>query len=487
MSRPADGQLQAGDPLPEEVAAAHADLSALDLELRRHLLANEAGLRRATFGVVDHGKLLTSLIQPWPTFVGRRLVDELARASARLLRLVKSLPERWFGNDPQRLADFYHLPSPSLASQIIEPPTGFASALARGDFLRSTKGFRCVELNVTSSLGGWEAFGLAEAVLRHPIIRGFLEDRGVEVASRDTLRVVLGHVVDTALRAGRADGGELNTVIGMHKASQRIEITAAVQGAFDRCYAAALADVDPSLRGRLSFSYYPDLTADDGGLRHAGRRVHALIEGHLGKTDPSVLRAFKSRQLDLYNGPMCYVLGDKRNLALLSEGAEDGRFDAEEQRWIETYVPWTRRVSHGETSFHGRRSPMRELLVAERGELVLKKARSTGGDDVIVGRSTPADRWRELVDRCLESGDWLVQERVDSRGYLYQEGERGCSVHHAVWGPFVAGERYGGAMLRVKPRRLGDVVNSAQGASKSLLFEVDEKAASADRPHRRHG
>ena len=50
-------------------------------------------------------------LQSWPTFVGAAKLAEIHRATIPLTRLVKSVPERIFGNDPRRIAAFYGFPT----------------------------------------------------------------------------------------------------------------------------------------------------------------------------------------------------------------------------------------------------------------------------------------------------------------------------------------------------------------------------------------
>jgi hypothetical protein len=103
---------------------------------------------------------------------------------------------------------------------------------------------------------------------------------------------------------------------------------------------------------------------------------------------------------------------------------------------------------------------------------VLKQGMSYGGLGVAIGRFTPPERWRELGRQAAEEGGWVVQELAESLPYLYQTGERGCAPHDAIWGPFVFGDRYAGAFLRVQPKSAADVVNLTQHATQGALVDV---------------
>jgi hypothetical protein len=93
---------------------------------------------------------------------------------------------------------------------------------------------------------------------------------------------------------------------------------------------------------------------------------------------------------------------------------------------------------------------------------------------VTIGLTTPPDAWARLVaEAVVTPGGWLAQERVDSRPYVYQQGEEGYGIHNVVWGTFCFGETYGGGFLRMLPRETDErVINSARGATEGVLFEV---------------
>ncbi len=56
--------------------------------------------------------------------------------------------------------------------------------------------------------------------------------------------------------------------------------------------------------------------------------------------------------------------------------------------------------------------------------------------------------------------------------YLFQCGEQGCDVHDVIWGPFYLGQSYGGAILRMQPRKLAGPVNLSRVATEGIIFEV---------------
>ncbi|HSK76484.1 MAG TPA: non-ribosomal peptide synthetase, partial [Thermoanaerobaculia bacterium] len=454
--------------------ALHARLSRASASFLRFAAAHPEALERSRFAELDHHGVGSPYpLQPWPAFVDRARVAEMERVSTGLARLIKSLPRRVFGNDPERLREAYDLPSADLARMMVQPPDGLAAAIGRGDFLDSGQGLKCLEFNMLSALGGWEAPLWAEAYLRVPVLDRFLREERLRVASRDTVALLLAHAV---AEARELSDGEINValVTPEHTAAHGQHLEAWLAGR----YAEALRREAPGTPGALAILPYAGLRERAGALWAGDRRIHAAVELHEEGTAAPALRCFRAGRLKLFNAPVRAVLTDKRNLALLSELGDAGDLlSPEERELVARHVPWTRRLAPAAASWRGREVWLPELALSSREELVIKKARAGRGSAVHVGVATPEALWRERVASALSEGDWIVQERVEPLPYVHQQGERGWGPHDVVWGLFVLGDRYGGGFLSLAPREArtgieGGVVNVMRGATVGVIFEV---------------
>ena len=86
------------------------------------------------------------------------------------------------------------------------------------------------------------------------------------------------------------------------------------------------------------------------------------------------------------NGPVSRMLASKLNLALLSGHEHMDVFDTEEKEFIDRYVPWTRKIMPGKTSFaEGKTIDLPDFIRSNRQKLVLKPGGSYGGKGVCVG------------------------------------------------------------------------------------------------------
>lgn len=410
-------------------------------------------------------------IQPWPTLVRGGKVSEIRRATVGLARLLRSVPSRVFRRDPGAIAHFFELASEDQVRLILSEPDGLSGCLFRLDFIDGPEGFRCLEVNASAYIGGWQIRFFRDEILERPAVRELLSRDAGEPSYTDPMLELFEHVVDDTLAAGLAEG-EVNVAFLVEAEQQRPEVRSLFRF-LGREYEAALARRAPPLRGSLRLVRDEELGHDSGGISHQGTRIHALVEYRNPTLDPRLFRAFKSRRVGLYNSPAAVFLRDKRNLALLSELGASETFDPEERRLIRDHVPWTRIARPGETTFRGETVRLPVFAVEERTSLVLKPALGSRGEGVFVGARTAPKEWARGLDRAFAEGRWILQERVESLPFDYPDAEGAKHPHDVVWGLYAFGNRFGGGFLRMMPKdRGGGVINSATGATEGLLLEL---------------
>lgn len=453
----------------DDVRGAHRELGELSEKLLERVLSDPAWRRRSSFELLEREAWNPYPIQPWPLILGRRKLAELGDASLALVRLLRLIPGRVFRHDYARMAAFYRLPDPGLARMISEELDGLEGLSSRADFVESTSGLKALEVNLGSP-GGLQLSRVASTHLRLPLLRRFLADERTEVGFTDSLRILLRHVVSECLEKLPPSGPELNVAI-LSNEEFPPQLARAYSGYVNRLYAESLAELAPGTRGQVVLGLHRFLRERRGGVFLGPVELQAIVE--LGNSNwHASFRAWKAGRIRLYNGPASMILADKRNLAFLSENERSPLLDAEEQAAVRRWIPWTRQVTPGYTDYRGERVLLRELIARERSSLVLKPGRSGQGKDVHLGAATPQAAWEEVLATALRSGDWVVQEYLDSRPFLAQTGEDGCAPHDVIWGVFTFGPHYGGGFLRLQPRGEKRIVNAAQGASEGVFLEV---------------
>jgi hypothetical protein len=460
----------------DELRAAHSALSAADFQFRDFARQDPALLRRSTFHVL-HGDLrLQYRQQPWPTFVGGAKLEKLKELSLALAALIRAVPQRIFQNDAAKICEFYGLPSPAMAEIVLASPNCVDDSIARGDLIDTAEGFKCLEFNFTPNVGGWETSFVAELQRKVPQITAFIERASFRFSYTSTLQALFLHVIRLALRWNLCARGEINVACAFAASGLEEPGLRGAMEVFQRELDQTCRLAGGGLSGRILACHYGQLVPVQGSLFCEKAQVHAVLELCHELAPAGVYRCFKAGKVLLFNGPMSIVLGDKRNIALLSQSQDSGLFNEGEQEVIRKHIPWTRLVSAAWVEAHGERVFLPDLLHARREALVLKEARNYGGKGVFLGRFMAADRWEEIARKALATGGWLVQEHLDSTPYLFQCGEDGCAPHDVIWGPFVFGGTYGGVILRVQPKAAGGAVNLSIAATEGIVFEVAEPA-----------
>jgi hypothetical protein len=449
----------------------HQDLSPQDLEFRSFAHQRPDLMDRTRQPVFDHGRdLLTFRLQPWPTFVGAEKLAELKRLSLGMSNLLKSVPQRIFASPAER-ASFYNLPSPEIADIIFSDPNCIAEVIARGDFIDTPQGLKCIEFNFTPNLGGWETPILADMHLSIPGFSEFVNRNAITVKYTNTIRILFQHLVEDALAKGLGADGRLTLGFLLSADDARQPHLGKPLQFFNQELKKMLADLGTCVTAEMIFCPYAELVISRGQVFCRGRRVHSLVDCSDDPLDSRVYRCFKARTVLFYNGPVSGPLSDKRNLALASELESSGLFSDEERQLIRSCLPWSRKVRSEQVEFRGERASLPEVLSRYREDMVLKEGTAAGGKGVLMGISTSAAEWEEAVRKALASGGWMVQERLESRPYLYQSGDSGCAIHDVIWGPFIFGQRYGGVILRMQPA-CGRPVNLSLTATEGIVLEV---------------
>jgi hypothetical protein len=130
--------------------------------------------------------------------------------------------------------------------------------------------------------------------------------------------------------------------------------------------------------------------------------------------------------------------------------------------------------------------PATSLLAAEvvadaharRAELVLKPGDGSSGRDVLLGRDTGAEQWRQALERAVADGGFLVQEFIacDPLPMDFVDITNGDVVHEGVpccFGPYLFDGEQCGSYLRMGYPGGGSVMNVALGALVNGLAILD--------------
>jgi hypothetical protein len=484
-----------------EIRLSHENLSRCSRQFLEFVDRHPQALQSDHYTMLELNDKLFKL-QPWPTFINRRTREEMAAVSVKVFNLIQSIPSRLFADDYQKVSAYYRIP-PDLARYLLSGTVGRQTGhlLSRGDFVLSPGGLKCLEYNVNTNLGGLQISFWESLYLNTPIIADFLDRCGIRIRNKNVIFTLFQHLLEVARNRSGGSGDEINIAVAM-SGSMDSQTRLALEMYYNATYREVLEEHGTHLKGTVVVCDYRQMEVSGGTVRHNGRTIHTIVEWYLGFVPTDMLDVCRQGRVSILNGPLTWLLSTKSNLALLSELADSELFDPEERALIKTYIPWTRTVVRGETTYGGETVRLERFILDQREKLVLKPLLGSGGKDIYIGRYCPREKWQTIVDSAIQGGDWqdlrlgnpvtheqwqaltrqamdvqkwLVQEYVASESYLYQWGHDGCAPHSAVWGYFVFGNRYAGSWVRVLPREHDrGVINCHQGAKVSAVFEVDE-------------
>ncbi|MEV4511079.1 hypothetical protein AB0K00_19150 [Dactylosporangium sp. NPDC049525] len=380
---------------------------------------------------------------------------DLRRAAADLrtvIDLVASLPDRLFDGDRRRLCA--QLGVDARATELACAPGARTPLYARPDLYHDGTGFRLLELNAGSELGGVDWAAINDAYLRLPDFRRF-------AAEHDLRHVDIGEEIATYLRrlAAPVTGGA-DPVVALTDISK----TMATYHANYVSFVEHMADRGIDIR----ITHIADLVERDGRLHVDGTPVDVVMryftleefcaEPQAEEWLAPVLRAQDKGTVVFFASFDHGITANKGSLALVSQLRDDGRLSAEEAAAVDRILPWTRRLTP-------------ELLPrcrADRQRLVLKPGSGSSGAGVTAGWEVTDAEWEQALTAAL-AGSFVVQERVSGAPETVPDGA-GTSDWLPVWGVFVFEQGYAGTLIRVSRVDAGAVVNEATGSAFSCAF-----------------
>ena len=460
--------------IPGEMIERYRRLSVVNLDFLDFVEKNPASLSHSNFKLLELKDNLFKL-QPWPTFINQQTKETFREASEKLFELIKGIPGRVFHFNLQKMSEYYGVPVKEIKNQLDGvTPDHINNLLGRGDFILSAEGLKCLEFNVVASLGGWQIPIWESLYSNHPIIAKFLKDRGVKTRNENLLRIFMEHLVQSTI--GKIPGCDTEMNVAFVYEGILDKNRGKAGNYLDNMLKEILDRTGKGMKGNALLCDYPHLFLKDTCLFCGEKRIHALVEMYLGYVSPGVMEAFKAGNIRLQNGPISFLLSNKLNLALLSDTDTSRVFTAEERKTIDKYVPWTRKIIPGGTTYRNEKIPdLEHFILSNKERLVIKPSQGLGGTGIYVGIKSDDEEWNKAVTAALTHKNWLVQELVESVPGFYQSGELGYELHDMVWGFFMLGPRYAGVWNRVMPQKGSKgVINCHAGATVSMVFAVDE-------------
>lgn len=390
------------------------------------------------------------------------------RAVAHAAEVVTSAMERLIdcALDSGELLAELDLTDRELAMARIDPGYRRAGLTTRLDTYLSDSGFGFLEYNGESPAGIGDQLQLECMLFDLPEVRDFLESRTrLELNPR---RKLLESLVSGYQEWGGRSDEPTIAILDWSGVPTQSEFHV--------------------LRDAFESHGYPALIADPGELTYDGKTLRVgerpvdivykrvIIHEFLTQTDEThaLTRAYSEGRIFMANSFRCKVAHKKASFAVLSDPRFAGLFTDEQLHVAEAHVPWTRRVREGLVEYENEPVPMRDLLLSERQDLVLKPNDDYGGHGVTVGHATDEETWKSVVDQAF-AGSWVVQRRIpvrtESMPHFDATGHVTTADLTVDFDPFVFDGTVEGGMVRLSGTALSNI-SAGGGETAVVVLEV---------------
>ncbi|CAJ63298.1 MULTISPECIES: hypothetical protein [Frankia] len=416
---------------------------------------------------------------PSPVFLSAAERDCLAADLRCLYTMLMDIPDRLHDGDLRQFAQAVGMNPQQVSAVLRGANTGAPLVpLARSDLYRDNDGFKLLELNITSALGGFENADINRAMLKHPALREFTDEHGLGYI--DTLQ----HIVDS-LRAECAanlpDGRRPVVALTDWPASfvtyePRLRVMAALLGEMG-------LDALPCHVGQLR-SRGDRLVLEDQVIDVVFRffLVEEIVtEDDLAAVEP-ILDAATRGALGLFSRLDAELYGNKGALALLSGDRFRATCTPAERDCLDRFLPWTRPVQPTVTDTDGSEHELMTFAAADQDDLVLKPTLLHGGNGIVPGWTVSPEQWRARVTEAMGQ-PYVLQRRVRPRPepFAAADGDgRGTENLYLNWGVFLsdpdvtgASDGYGGCIVRGSTDPAVGVVSMSGGARVGCCFHEE--------------
>jgi hypothetical protein len=405
-----------------------------------------------------------------PAFLGAAELTDLMADLRMVHAMLAALPRRMFGGSHERFVRELGI-LPIQQAVTARAFYGVSPMLSRFDLYRSADGFKVLESNQTSSLGGFQNTEINRAMLSHPVLSEFVADHQLEYTE------TLHGLVDTMLaECGASVRGDRPLV-----------------GLVD--WPTSFPHYEPRLRGMAALMaemgvdavpcHVGQLRERDGRLELDGRAIDIVYRFFVVKEIATqqdadllepILRTVESGGAGMFIPIGADTYGSKSAMAMLWDERNLAQISAAERACLERVVPWSRPLSRADRGPDGQEADLVDFAVANQHELILKPSLDYGGDGIVAGWTVTPDEWRTCLTAGAQGG-YIIQQRVRPVAEPFpSSGQTGYEDMYLNWGIFLVdaaatgSNGYGGCLMRGTTDPEAGVVNFGSGSLMGCCF-----------------
>ncbi len=406
-------------------------------------------------------------ISSWPVLIEKEMAREIRLLSVRIPKLIAQIPKLYFDNDIQKIADFYLEGNTTLAEFTMMCQEKQLLASCRLDVTYTDDGFKVLEANICSSIGGWQLQSFEKEIRsRHSILQNDVSEE--KFRSRNTQINYIKFIIDEILECVHDIDKEINIFMSLDEEAA-VSPTETINFFQDLIH-------DVYEGKEYTIKVY---TGDVNSLYLEGKnlcfnsvRMHGLLDMDIKDIPPIVTRAFLLGTTYFPDNLATSIHRDKRNLALLRLLAANGKFNAADNQLLKKCIPWTVELLSKTVDYKGEKHAVTDLI-KNKDNFVIKPFRGFQGKEVFVGKFLTDAQWEAAIAENLDSGEFILQEFCDSKPYLAPNKNDEWTPHKLIWGIFGFGAMYAGVFMRMSEVATDTgVINAATGAIEAIVYEV---------------
>jgi hypothetical protein len=351
---------------------------------------------------------------------------------------------------------------------LIDPGYVQASPTARLDSFLTEDTYSYVELNGESPAGIAFSDSATEIFMNLPIMRKFAERFELErLEGRSKLLETLLSCYEEYL-GGKPEKNPTIAIVDLKDLPTVEE--------FELCKEYFEAHGCPSIicsPDELEFNG-ERLICGDTEIDIVYRRL--LVQEYLPILDecPDLLDAYRAGAVCMANSFRGKLLHKKAMFAVLTNERFAHLFDEDEIAAIRAHVPWTRNFREEKTEFYGEEIDLIEWTRENPAKLVLKPNDDYGGHGIYIGWASNEAEWNEAIEKALETGDYLVQERVKTAKEVFpfidDNGEIHMTESLVDLDPLIFNGKVGSAFTRLSVTELANV-SSGGGMVPTIILK----------------
>ncbi|MDE1207112.1 hypothetical protein [Tenacibaculum larymnensis] len=412
-------------------------------------------------------------ISSWPVLLDKNEIKGLNELCKELPMLLQKIPELYFKNDVKKISDFYFEGNEMLAQFALMSLAKNIEISSRLDIIQTQKGFKVLEINMGSSIGGMEFQNFDELIRSlHPIMKKKDNDNK-DFVIRKTQSIYINFIIEQSLKFINTKNSDINIfLVGYGKSTEEDN---EIQQYFQKLLDEELKH--RNLKGKVFIGKIKELNLVKRKLFYEDKRIDSVLilnYAALGNS-PNLFRAFLSNQVYFPDHLGTTILGDKRNLNILRTLAQKKYFSKKNNSLVLNCIPWTELVKDENVWYDQKEVSLTNLLKKNKNLFVIKVANELQGNNVFVGKFMEQNDWNNTILEAIESKNYLVQEFCDSQTVFAPNEDDKWVPNRLILGAYGFGDVYGGVCARLSQIHKNEtgVVNAASGAIGGLVYEYN--------------